>query len=201
MAPLSCPRCGNFARMELTGANPTAECRGCGYRFQPTTPSDKVLPVAQPVGAEDRLDVVEDDLEVVDRGRGREPLDVEPAYDDRPSRGKAIRSIRKRPRRRRRVRQEGEPFSFSLEDLLPIDLVLQVNIGVGIAILLNIVAVACWRSYLPMLGVLLGMSAVLFYIWGCMAYAEYKNYPMFIGLFGLLGPIGLIVLVCLPHRR
>jgi hypothetical protein len=200
MAPQTCPKCGDFVRVELTGTTPIAECRKCGYRLQPPGRSENVLPAAQPVR---QPDAAEDDLELVDFGPDREPLDVQPVHDDRPASSKSMRSIRKRPRprKRRRTREQGAGFSFSLEDMIPIDLVLQVNIGVGIAIILNIASVICWRSWMPLMGVLLGLAALPFYIWGCMAYAEYKNYPMFIGLFGLLGPIGLIILVLLPHRR
>ena len=45
----------------------------------------------------------------------------------------------------------------------------------------------------------LGASALL--IWGCVKYIRWKGYSGWFGLFGYLLLLGLIILVCFPHRR
>jgi hypothetical protein len=81
------------------------------------------------------------------------------------------------------------------------DYVSQVNIGVGLGILLHISAMIIASSRGSMvIGLLLLLLGLLFFLWGCAAYAKNKGYSEFLGLLGLLGLIGLLVLVFLPHR-
>jgi hypothetical protein len=77
------------------------------------------------------------------------------------------------------------------------------NIGVGIGILFQIVGrvVSSMNDALALPGLLLMIVGLVFFIWGCMNYAQGKGYSMWLGLLGLLSCIGLVVLVLLPDRH
>ena len=77
------------------------------------------------------------------------------------------------------------------------------NIGVGVGILLQIAGsvVVLEVPSLALVGRTLSLVGLLFFIWGCMNYAEGKGYSKWLGLLGLLSCIGLIVLVILPDNN
>ena len=84
------------------------------------------------------------------------------------------------------------------------------NIGVGIGIALQFAG----RMFLggnkeddpvadeglAFLGLILVIAGLLFFIWGCMNYAEGKGHSRWVGLIGILSCIGLIILVILPDH-
>ena len=73
------------------------------------------------------------------------------------------------------------------------------NIGVGIGLALNVVAVILLRQQdraLFIIGLVTAFLSLVPWIWGCWNYAEGKGQPGAFGFFGLLGLIGLIVLTC-----
>src|SRR5262245_50579557 len=74
------------------------------------------------------------------------------------------------------------------------------NIGVGIAIVLNIAGFVMSRQAdltVRLAGAGISVLALPFWIWGCWTYAIGKGRHGAWCLMGLLGLIGLIVLVCL----
>ena len=81
------------------------------------------------------------------------------------------------------------------------------NIGVGVGIGLQIMARLLVRepqsgpTTLSILGLILIVVGVVFFIWGCMNYAQGKGYSKHLGWLGLLSCLGLIVLICLPDRH
>jgi len=84
------------------------------------------------------------------------------------------------------------------------------NIGVGIGIVLQIAGRILIREDkvgptapigLVILGFVLMVIGFVFFIWGCMNYAEGKGYSKHLGWLGLLSCLGLIVMVCLPDRH
>jgi hypothetical protein len=77
------------------------------------------------------------------------------------------------------------------------------NIGVGIGIILQIVGYVLDRAggAGAIVGALLGLTGTVFFIWGCMNYAEGKGHTQWIGLLGLLSCVGLVILVCLPDHH
>lgn len=77
------------------------------------------------------------------------------------------------------------------------------NIGVGIGILLEILGRVLITSYpsLSIPGAVLILVGAVFFIWGCMNYAEGKGYNKFLGLLGLLSCLGLIILIVLPDKH
>lgn len=52
-----------------------------------------------------------------------------------------------------------------------------------------------------MIGMAFLLGGMIFFIWGCMNYAEGKGHSKWLGLLGLLSCPGLIVLMCLPDRH
>jgi len=77
------------------------------------------------------------------------------------------------------------------------------NLGVGVGILLEILGRVLITSYpsLTIPGAILILVGVVFFIWGCMNYAEGKGYNKLLGLLGLLSCLGLIVLIVLPDKN
>jgi hypothetical protein len=90
------------------------------------------------------------------------------------------------------------------------------NIGVGLGILLLIgsaVASAAGESSVDrgvirdsfvafmFLSIVLGLAGAVFYLWGCVNYAQGKGYSGWVGLLGLLSILGLIILAVMPDRR
>ena len=77
------------------------------------------------------------------------------------------------------------------------------NIGVGIGIILQIAGRVLIYAMpnLALLGLGICLVGLIFFIWGCMNYAEGKGYSKWLGLLGLLSCIGLIVLVILPDNN
>ena len=77
------------------------------------------------------------------------------------------------------------------------------NIGVGLGILLQLLHVILVRQGIvsPILGLIIDIIGLLFFVWGCMNYAEGKGHSKWLGLLGLLSCIGLLVLVFLPDHH
>ena len=77
------------------------------------------------------------------------------------------------------------------------------NIGVGIGLILEIGGQIINRQMpaLILVGSLIALVGVVFFIWGCMNYAAGKGYSKVLGLLGLLSCIGLIILVVLPDKN
>ena len=74
------------------------------------------------------------------------------------------------------------------------------RLAVGIALIVNLTAVILINGtkVYAALGFLLLLPAVLFWVWGCAAYAKNKGYSELLGFLGLVGLLGLFVLVFLP---
>ena len=77
------------------------------------------------------------------------------------------------------------------------------NIGVGLGIILQLVGrmLAAENESLAFVGLALTLVGLVFFVWGCMNYAEGKGHSKWLGLLGLLSCIGLIVLIFLPDRN
>jgi hypothetical protein len=77
------------------------------------------------------------------------------------------------------------------------------NIGVAVGLLLEIAGrvLAMQVPNLALVGAIITLVGVVFFIWGCMNYAAGKGYSKLLGLLGLLSCIGLIVLVLLPDKN
>ena len=77
------------------------------------------------------------------------------------------------------------------------------NIGVGIGLILEIGGQIINRQMpaLILVGSLIALVGLLFFIWGCTNYAAGKGYSKVLGLLGLLSCIGLIILVVLPDKN
>jgi hypothetical protein len=77
------------------------------------------------------------------------------------------------------------------------------NIGVGVGISLEILGkiLIGANSNLAIPGLILVLIGVVFFIWGCMNYAEGKGYNKLLGLLGLLSCLGLIILIILPDQH
>ena len=77
------------------------------------------------------------------------------------------------------------------------------NIGVGLGIILQLVGrmLAAQNESLAFVGLALTLVGLVFFVWGCMNYAEGKGHSKWLGLLGLLSCIGLIVLIFLPDRN
>jgi len=82
------------------------------------------------------------------------------------------------------------------------------NIGVGIGIVAQILGRvlmgvgASSKSFaMVCLGIIVLLAGVVFFIWGCFAYARGKGYSPVLGILGLFSLLGLIVLVVLPDKH
>ena len=76
------------------------------------------------------------------------------------------------------------------------------NIGVGLGILLQLAGRLVSRNEATALvGFILILVGVVFFIWGCMNYAAGKGHSKLLGLLGLLSCIGLLILIFLPDRH
>jgi hypothetical protein len=77
------------------------------------------------------------------------------------------------------------------------------NIGVAIGLILEIAGRVMMMEMpnLALVGAIITLVGVVFFIWGCMSYAAGKGYSKLLGLLGLLSCIGLIVLVLLPDKN
>jgi len=77
------------------------------------------------------------------------------------------------------------------------------NIGVGLGIILQLVGrmLAAENESMAFVGLALTLVGLVFFVWGCMNYAEGKGHSKWLGLLGLLSCIGLIVLIFLPDRN
>jgi hypothetical protein len=78
------------------------------------------------------------------------------------------------------------------------------NIGIGLGIILEIIGriITMYGGQAGALaGSILVLVGVVFFIWGCMNYAEGKGHSKWLGLLGLLSCIGLIILVILPDKN
>jgi len=60
---------------------------------------------------------------------------------------------------------------------------------------------AAENESLAFVGLALTLVGLVFFVWGCMNYAEGKGHSKWLGLLGLLSCIGLIVLIFLPDRN
>ena len=77
------------------------------------------------------------------------------------------------------------------------------NVGVGGGILLHVIGAAIQRQgdSLFLIGIAIALVGSVFFIWGCVNYAQGKGYSGILGLLGLLSCIGLIILVVLPDKH
>jgi hypothetical protein len=79
------------------------------------------------------------------------------------------------------------------------------NIGVGIGLILQIVGgvfgLVATSEAGAILGQIVALVGVVFFIWGCGNYAEGKGHSKWVGGLALLGFIGLIILIFLPDRH
>jgi hypothetical protein len=77
------------------------------------------------------------------------------------------------------------------------------NIGVGIGIILQIAgrALGITSESGALLGLIMVVVGAVFFIWGCMNYAEGKGHSKWFGLLGLLSCIGLIILIFMPDHH
>jgi len=84
------------------------------------------------------------------------------------------------------------------------------NIGVGVGIVFQIAGRILVREDkgdptapvgLVILGFILMVIGFVFFIWGCMNYAEGKGHSKHLGWLGLLSCLGLIIMICLPDRH
>lgn len=77
------------------------------------------------------------------------------------------------------------------------------NIGVGVGIILQVIGrlLVLHNPNLALVGFILTLVGLVFFVWGCMNYAEGKGHSKWLGLLGLLSCIGLIVLVLMPDRN
>ena len=72
----------------------------------------------------------------------------------------------------------------------------ETNIGVGVGLLLNIIArILLFQGFPSILVILIGLAGTAVFVWGCMAYAEGKGQSRWLGLLGLFSCFGLIILV------
>jgi hypothetical protein len=78
------------------------------------------------------------------------------------------------------------------------------NIGVGIGILLQIAGRVLQMQNddtMNLVGMLVILVGAVFFIWGCINYAQGKGYSGALGLLGLLSCLGLVILVVLPDKH
>ena len=76
------------------------------------------------------------------------------------------------------------------------------NIGIGLGILLQLLGRFVTRNEATaLIGLMLAIVGLVFFIWGCMNYAAGKGHSKWLGLLGLLSCIGLLILVFLPDRH
>ncbi len=78
------------------------------------------------------------------------------------------------------------------------------NIGVGVGIVLQLAA-----ELVPsrigdagkIFALILMLVGAVFFVWGCMNYADGKDHSRWLGFLGLLSCIGLIILIFLPDHH
>ncbi len=77
------------------------------------------------------------------------------------------------------------------------------NIGIGVGIILQLSRFILVRQHIipPDLGLVIWVFGVVFFVWGCMNYAEGKGASKWFGLFGILSLVGLLVLLLIPDRH
>jgi hypothetical protein len=79
------------------------------------------------------------------------------------------------------------------------------NVGVGLGFILQLGGLILTKQGDTTATAILGLSLILaglvFFIWGCMNYAEGKGHSKWVGLVGVAGIIGLIVLIVLPDQH
>jgi len=77
------------------------------------------------------------------------------------------------------------------------------NTGVATGIILEIAGQIIIREMpnLALVGAIITLIGVIFFIWGCMNYAAGKGYSQLLGLLGLFSCIGLVILVLLPDKN
>jgi hypothetical protein len=77
------------------------------------------------------------------------------------------------------------------------------NLGVGLGILLqitgNVLAGTSEAGAIP--GYVLTFIGTVFFVWGCMNYAEGKGHSKWLGLLGLISCLGLVILIFLPDHH
>jgi len=193
MIRFACSHCDKALRAPDTSSGRQVKCPACG-RLTALPPAPAELPLPEEEPGDIRAGVPPSRPSGDAQRPRRKPADRDAdSGEQRPPR-----------RKRRRVRKDRDDGKgFSLVDAIPVDYNLQIWMGAGGGILLNIIAVAFQRSAgqdLSLVGLLLGSLGLLFWIWGCAAYAKNKGYPELVGLLGLIGCIGLGVLVFLPDR-
>ncbi len=213
-----CPHCQTIQPFEDEERGATKQCSSCEGTYRvPGAAKDKAVqpaPKPQPKaetagrGAAKRRPPDEEEVDELDALLAADPDEDEDVQiqADRPRERRAKKDEDDdKPRRRKKRRQRRPAEGFSLVDTLPIDYISQVNIGIVIYVILDImvfIGVRVERNNAPV-SCLLGLAALVAlcsFLWACAAYAKNKNYSQWLGLLGLLSLLGLIVLVILPTR-
>ena len=204
-----CPHCQTIQPFEEEERGETKQCTSCEgtYRVpgvskdKAVQPAPKPQPKAETAGRGDakRRPPDEEDVDELDEVVAADDDEDE---DERPRKRRA-KGDDDKPRRRKKKRRR-QSQGFSLVDTLPIDYISQVNIGIVIYVILDIMVFigGAWSVNAPV-SCLLGLAALVAvgsFLWACAAYAKNKNYSQWLGLLGLLSLLGLIVLVILPTR-
>lgn len=210
-----CPHCQTIQPFEEEERGETKQCTSCEGTYRvPGAAKDKAVqpaPKPQPKaetpgrGTAKRRPPDEDEVDELDEvvAADDESEDEQEEDEDRPRKRRAKGDGDKPRRRKKRRRRQSQ--GFSLVDTLPIDYISQVNIGIVIYVILDImvfIGARVERNNAPV-SCLLGLAAlvaVFSFLWACAAYAKNKNYSQWLGLLGLLSLLGLIVLVILPTR-
>ena len=212
-----CPHCNTIQPFEEEERGDTKQCTSCegAYRVpgaakdKAVQPASKSQPKAEtagrgPVKRQPPAEEDMDELDEVVAADDEEDEDEREQEEERPRKRRPKKDADDdKPRRRKNRRRQ--PEGFSLVDTLPIDYISQVNIGVTIYVIVEIMVFLGTSMvrhgspayFLLMLAALFGACSLL---WACAAYAKNKNYSQWLGLLGLLSLLGLIVLVILPTR-
>jgi hypothetical protein len=78
------------------------------------------------------------------------------------------------------------------------------NIGVGVGFVLQIIGRVLMMQQgdaMTIVGAVVGLVGLGFFLWGCINYCQGKGYSGALGLLGLLSCCGLVILVLLPDKN
>lgn len=191
MIRFTCPKCEKGLRAPEERAGTAFQCPVCGHRSN--IPHLKAEPPSLEPEADDAAGKVSTCRRVKEEpAKGGDPRGNPNATEQKP----------RRLKRRKRKDQDGGG-EFSIVDSIPLDYSLQITLGAGLGLLLQIIGVVVSRrAGVPLSGIGLILIPVgsLFWLWGCAAYAKNKGYPELLGAVGLIGCFGLLILLVLPDR-